>query len=88
MINQSKTPLKVHQSGSDLHRKLGLYQTFILYWLDLLKKSIKNFNFPGCGARLSPPQIGKYQVYPNTANLKPFSVESWIRVMYWVLIVI
>ena len=71
MANQSKTPFKLHQSGSDFHRKLSLYQTFILYFFDLLRKPIKNFNFPGFGARLSPPQIGKYQVYPNTTNLKP-----------------
>ena len=71
MGNQSKTPLKLHQSGSDFHRKLSLYQTFIMYWPDLLRKPIKNFNFPGFGARLSPPQIGKYQVYHNTTNLKP-----------------
>ena len=41
------------------HRKLSSYQTLILYWLDLLRKPIKNFNFPGFGARLSPPQIRK-----------------------------
>ena len=72
MAHQSKTPLKLHQSGSDFHRKLSSYQTLILYWLDLLRKPIKNFNFPGFGARLSPPQIRKYQVYPNTTNLKLF----------------
>ena len=72
MTHQSKTPLKLHQSGSDFHRKLSSYQTLILYWLDLLRKPIKNFNFPGFGARLSPPQIRKYQVYPNTTNLKLF----------------
>ena len=55
MAHQSKTPLKLHQSGSDFHRKLSSYQTLILYWLDLLRKPIKNFNFPGFGARLSPP---------------------------------
>ena len=71
MANQSKKPLKVHQSGSDFHRKLTLYQTFILYWLDLLRKPINILNFPGCGARLSPPEIRKNQVYLNTANLKP-----------------
>ena len=71
MANQSKTPLKVHQSGSDFHRKLTLYQTFILYWLDLLRKPIKIFNFLGCGARLSPPQIRKNQLYLNTTHLKP-----------------
>ena len=70
MAHQSKTPLKLHQSGSDFHRKLSSYQTLILYWLDLLRKPIKNLNFPGFGARLSPPQIRKYQVYPNTTNLK------------------
>ena len=72
MAHQSKTPLKLHQSGLDFHRKLSLYQTLILYWLDLLRKPIKNFNFPGFGARLSPPQIRKYQVYPYTTNLKLF----------------
>ena len=54
------------------HRKLSSYQTLILYWLDLLRKPIKHFNFPGFGARLSPPQIRKYQVYPYTTNLKLF----------------
>ena len=72
MAHQSKTPLKLHQSGSDFHRKLNSYQTLILYWLDLLRKPMKNFNFPGFGARLSPPQIRKYQVYPYTTNLKLF----------------
>ena len=73
MAHQSKTPLKLHQSGSDFHRKLSSYLTLILYWLDLLRRPIKNFNFPGFGARLSPPpQIRKYQVYPNTTNLKLF----------------
>ena len=72
MAHQSKTPLKLHQSGSDFHRKLNSYQTLILYWLDLLRKPIKNFNFPRFGARLSPPQIRKYQVYPYTTNLKLF----------------
>ena len=55
MAHQSKTPLKLHQSGSDFHRKLSSYQTLILYWLDLLRKPIKNFNFPGFGARAQPP---------------------------------
>ena len=72
MAHQSKTSLKLHQSGSDFHRKLSSYQTLILYCLDLLRKPIKNFNFPGFGARLSLPQIRKYQVYPNTTNLKLF----------------
>ena len=58
MAHQSKTPLKLHQSGSDFHRKLSSYQTLILYWLDLLRKPIKNFNFPGFGARLSPLKLG------------------------------
>ena len=58
MAHQSKSPLKLHQSGSDFHRKLSSYQTLILYWLDLLRKPIKNFNFPGFGARLSPLKLG------------------------------
>ena len=36
-------------------------QTVILYCCDLPRKSIKDFNIPGCGATL---------VYHNTANLK------------------
>ena len=72
MAHQSKIPLKLHQSGSDFHRKLSSYQTLILYWLDLLRKLIKNFNFPGFGPGSAPPQIRKYQVYPNTTNLKLF----------------
>ena len=55
MAHQSKTPLKLHQSGSDFHRKLNSYQTLILYWLDLLRKPIKNFNFPGFGGQAQPP---------------------------------
>ena len=72
MAHQSKTPLKLHQSGSDFHRKLSSYLTLILYWLDLLRKPIKISIFRGLGPRLSPPQIRKYQVYPNTTNLKLF----------------
>ena len=71
MAHQSKTPLKLHQSGSDFHRKLSSYQTLILYWLDLLRKPIKISIF-GVWGQLSPPQIRKYQVYPNTTNLKLF----------------
>ena len=72
MAHQSKTPLKLHQSGSDFHRKLSSYQTLILYWLDLLRKPIKNFQFSGVWGQAQPPQIRKYQVYPNTTNLKLF----------------
>ena len=57
MAHQSKTPLKLHQSGSDFHRKLSSYQTLILYWLDLLRKPIKNFNFPGLG-QAQPLKLG------------------------------
>ena len=55
MAHQSKTPLKLHQSGSDFHRKLSSYQTLILYWLDLLRKPIKNFTFSGVWGQAKPP---------------------------------
>ena len=58
MAHHSKTPLKLHQSGSDCHRKLSSYQTLILYWLDLLRKPIKNFNFPGLGPGSAPLKLG------------------------------
>ena len=58
MAHQSKTPLKLHQSGSDFHRKLNSYQTLILYWLDLLRKPIKHFNFPGLGPGSAPLKLG------------------------------
>ena len=69
---QSKTPLKLHQSGSDFHRKLSSYQTVILYWLDLLRKPIKISIFRGLGPGSAPLKLGKYQVYPYTTNLKLF----------------
>ena len=72
MAHQSKTPLKLHQSGSDFHRKLSSYQTLILYCLTYSGNQLKISIFRGSGARLSPPQIRKYQVYPNTTNLKLF----------------
>ena len=55
MAHQSKTPLKLHQSGSDFHRKLSSYQALILYWLDLLKKPIKKFQFSGVWGHAQPP---------------------------------
>ena len=59
MAHQSKTPLKLHQSGSDFHRKLSSYQTLILYWLDVLRKPIKNFNFSGVlGPDSGPLKLG------------------------------
>ena len=58
MAHQSKTPLKLHQSGSDFHRKLSSYLTLILYWLDLLGKPIKNFNFRGLGPGSAPLKLG------------------------------
>ena len=64
MAHQSKTPLKLHQSGSDFHRKFSSYQTLILYWPDLLRKPIKTFNFPGFGARLSPLKLGNIRYIP------------------------
>ena len=59
MAHQSKTPLKLHQFGSDFHRKLSSYQTLILYCLDLLRKPIKNFNFSGVwGPGSAPLKLG------------------------------
>ena len=78
MAHQSKTPLKLHQSGSDFHRKLSSYQTLILYGLTYSGNQLKISIFPGFGARLSPPQIRKYQVYPNTTNLKLFCNFAYV----------
>ena len=77
MTHQSKTPLKLHQSGSDFHRKLSSYQTLILYWLDLLRKPLK-ISISGVWGQAQPPQIRKYQVYPYTTNLKLFFYFAYV----------
>ena len=72
MAHQSKTPLKLHQSGSDFHRKLSSYQTLILYWLDLLRKPIKNFNFRGIWGQAQPPsnsEISDISLYNQSEAL-------------------
>ena len=72
MAHQSKTPLKLHQSGSDFHRN----SVHITHWycigLTYSGNQLKISIFRGLGPGSAPSQIRKYQVYPNTTNLKLF----------------
>ena len=57
MADQSKTPLKVVQSCSNLHRILSLQQYMKLHWSQDLKGDIKDFN-SGVWGWPAPPQRG------------------------------
>ena len=58
MAHQSKTPLKLHQSGSDFHRKLSSYQTLILYGLTYSGNQLEISIFRGLGPGSAPLKLG------------------------------